>query len=73
MTAKDLDELEGFFNAATIPETMQLSKGVLMHNVPAQIKHYLELLRTDKPGLYTTEPRYQDLIRIREILTEKAG
>jgi hypothetical protein len=71
MTAKDIDELEEFFNVVTIPQTIQLSQGVMMQNAPEHVKGYIDLLRTLKPGLYTTEPRYQDLLRIREILSTK--
>ncbi len=69
MTAADIDALEDFFKAADIPKEIQLSKGVKILNAPASIPQHIDYLRRTPPGQYTTEPRYQDLLRLRMILS----
>jgi hypothetical protein len=69
MTTEAIDELETFFNGIEIPKEIQIYPGVKMLDAPKTIKQYLEHCRTTKPGLYTTEPRFNDLIHLQKMLS----
>jgi hypothetical protein len=72
MTPEALDQLEAFFNSVEVPQVILLYPGVTLNDVPNAIKQWINHCRTTKPGLYTTEPRFADLLRLQELLNPQA-
>jgi len=66
-----IDELEEYFNSIEIPETVKFDRGTTWHNVPQQVKHYIELIRLKGIGQYTTQPSLDRLIQLKAFLSKQ--
>jgi hypothetical protein len=70
MTLPELDELETYFNSIEIPETVVLNRGITWHNVREHVQEYMALIREKGIGLYTTQPRFNRLLELKDFLSD---
>jgi hypothetical protein len=68
-----IEELEEYFNSVEIPHTIRFDRGTTWNNVPAHVKEYIDLIKLKGLGQYTTQPRFDRLIQLKNYLSEKAG
>jgi len=68
VTGKQIEELELYFNKATLPESIALDSGTTITEVPKFIGSHLAILHNcgDKP---VYEVFYNRLIKLKELLT----
>lgn len=68
-----VDELEQFFASVEIPETIQMNRAIKWSDVPEHVASYLQRLKTEPFGEFTTAPLYVRLIELKELLEKKAA
>ncbi|PWV56088.1 hypothetical protein [Chitinophaga sp. S165] len=65
---KEIQEMEEFFKTADLPETIELSAGSVITNVPAFIFSHLQIIKLRK-GVGIFEVFYDRLLQVKEKLS----
>jgi hypothetical protein len=67
-TPAEIAELETFFRSLDLPKTLKLNTATTINNLPKFVNQVLENLKKTDISEASLRPRYDDLIKIKNIL-----
>jgi hypothetical protein len=66
-----IEELEEYFNAVQIPQTVTFDRGTTWHDVPQHVLQYIALIKQKGLGQYTTQPSFDRLLELKAFISSK--
>ena len=67
-TPAELESIEKFFAATTLPKVFKLNAGITIHDLPGYVSKILAGIRAEVFSDAVARPRWDDLVEIRKKL-----